>query len=115
MNRNFRPRKIARIITMVIVGILGFSLIVMLLWNALMPDIFGMRLISYWQALGLLILSKILFTGMRGGPGRGWRKEAIRDKWANMTPEERERFKEEWSRRCGKPFTGNPPGAPTQA
>lgn len=101
----------ARIAALIIAGILVFGLFVMLLWNALMPPIFGLRTIGYWQALGLLILSKLLFTGMRGGPGRGWRRDAIREKWAKMTPEERERFKEEWSRRCGGPGSaGNPAG-----
>lgn len=104
MNRHFRPRKVLRILVMVIVGIFAFSVIVMLLWNALMPEIFNLHAITFWQALGLLVLAKILFSGFRGGPGGGWKRQALRDRWANMTPEERERFKEEWGRRCGKPF-----------
>jgi hypothetical protein len=43
-----------------------FGLVVMSLWNWLMPTLFGWHVISYWQALGLLILSKILFGGFRG-------------------------------------------------
>jgi hypothetical protein len=51
-------------------GILGlgfiafFGWVVMLLWNWLMPDIFGLKQIGYWQAWGLLILCTILFKGM---------------------------------------------------
>jgi hypothetical protein len=44
------------------------TLILMLLWNALLPAIFGLTSITYWQALGLFILSKILFSGFGRGP-----------------------------------------------
>jgi hypothetical protein len=52
----------------VLIAVLGF--VVMSLWNSLMPPLFGLRLINFWQAVGLLLLSKILFGGFRGGPGR---------------------------------------------
>ena len=48
--------------------------VVMLLWNWLMPEIFGLKALSYWQAWGLLILSSILFKGMRFGSGDGGRR-----------------------------------------
>ena len=71
------------------------SLVTMLLWNALMPDIFGLPEITYFQALGLLVLSKILF-GRFGSHKRhgkfGGRCGHFKDKWKNMTPEEREKF-----------------------
>lgn len=44
-----------------------FGWIVMLLWNWLIPEIFGLAVISYWQAWGLLILSSILFKGIKIG------------------------------------------------
>ncbi len=44
------------------------SLVTMLLWNALLPAIFGLKAISFLQALGLLILTRILFGGFRGRP-----------------------------------------------
>mgnify|MGYP001431576639 CR=1 FL=1 len=47
-----------------IAAIFGFTLVIMWLWNALIPDIFKGPLINYWQAFGLLILSKILFSGI---------------------------------------------------
>ena len=55
-------------IGLVIATLLSF--IVMQLWNHLLPEIAGVRTITFWQALGLLILSKILFGGFRrpGGP-----------------------------------------------
>lgn len=87
---------------------LGLGWITMLLWNWLMPDIFGLKMITYWQAFGLLVLSKLIFGtfGKGGGGGchhhgpgwkhhqRGgyWRKRWER-KMSTMTPEEREKFK----------------------
>jgi hypothetical protein len=85
-----------------------FSFLVMNLWNWLMPALFGLHLISFWQALGLLVLSKILFGGFRGprGPHMQWRRR-MAERWAQMTPEERDKFREGMRGRCG-PF-----GSPT--
>lgn len=83
----------------VIIGLL--SLIVMLLWNAILPDLLEANSISYWQALGLLILCKILFGGFGpGGRKRFGPPRHIRRKWRNMNVEERQKFKEEWKTRC---------------
>jgi len=109
MKRRFGMRKVAGIICMVIVGVLVFGSIVMLLWNALMPVIFHLPLISFWQALGLLLLAKILFSGFRGGPGFRNKRDNLRQAWMNMNPEQREKFKQEWGQRCGRPFRGQRP------
>lgn len=78
-------------------AVLGW--VVMMLWNAVIPVIFaGGRIIDYWHALGLLVLSRILFGGFRGrggSRGRRWRR------WEAMTPEERKQFKESYAARCG--------------
>jgi hypothetical protein len=65
----------------------------MSLWNWLMPTIFGSPLITFWQALGLLLLARILFGRFGGGPGRRmqWRRRMM-ERWSQMTPEEREKF-----------------------
>ena len=102
-------RKVAGIICMVIVGVLVFGSLVMLLWNALMPVIFHLPIISFWQALGLLLLTKILFSGFRGGPGFKHKRDNLRQAWMNMKPEQREKFKQEWGQRCGRPFRGQGP------
>jgi hypothetical protein len=74
----------------------------MRLWNWLMPAVFGWHVINYWQALGLLILSKILFGGFRGGPHRHWRwRRGMMERWEKMTPEEREKFRNSMRGRCG--------------
>ena len=77
------------------VAVAGFSAITMLLWNALLPNIFGIACINFWQALGLLVLGRILFSGIGGGSPmhmHGDRKNFIREKWMKMTPEERREF-----------------------
>ncbi|MGH9502042.1 MAG: hypothetical protein ACRD20_04245 [Terriglobales bacterium] len=78
------------------------SFVVMSLWNWLMPALFGWHVIGFWQALGILILSKILFGGFRGGPPRNWywRRRMI-ERYEHMTPEEREQFRNNMRGRCG--------------
>jgi hypothetical protein len=75
-----------------------FGAAVMLLWNALLPQIFALQQISYLQAVGLLVLARLLFGGI-GGWGHGGRKERmfqhgnkLREKWMNMSEEERKEF-----------------------
>lgn len=80
--------------------------IVLLLWNWLLPPLFGLREITFWQALGLLALCRILFGGFGGhGGGRSSVRRRMRDRmedrWASMSPEERERFRERMRGRCG--------------
>jgi hypothetical protein len=105
----FRVGKIIGFVILGIIGIFAFGSIVMLLWNALMPDIFHLRQITFWQALGLLVLAKIFFSGFRGGPRARWKRDSLKEGWAKMTPEQQERFSQEWGRRCRKPF---PPEGP---
>src|SRR5213075_521487 len=87
-------------IGLVIATLLSF--IVMQLWNHLLPQIAGVRTITFWQALGLLILSKILFGGFRrpGGPPAWAWKRRMAERWEKMTPEEREKFRSGWGH-CG--------------
>lgn len=86
-----------------IAAILVFGFLVMGLWNALLPAVLGVKAITFFQALGILLLSKILFGGIGG---RGWRgsrqwKQKMKERWGNMSAEERESFKAEWTNRCG--------------
>ncbi len=73
----------------------------MYLWNWLVPDLFNGPVIDYWKALGLLALSKILFSGFgKGGGGhwkgrhRGYWGPQWKEKWNHMTPEEKDAFKQ---------------------
>lgn len=88
------------LIPFVIAGFIALAgYVVMSLWNWLMPEIFGLTVISFWQAIGLLLLSKILFGGFHGKkhcPGRQkhhWRHK-FKEKWSNMSEEDKLRWKE---------------------
>lgn len=69
--------------------------VVMLLWNWLLPPLFGWHAVTYWQALGILALSRILFGGfgMHGGSRHKMRR-GMAEHWEHMTPEEREKFRQ---------------------
>jgi hypothetical protein len=64
----------------------------MALWNVTLPAVAGFHAISFWQAVGLLVLSRILFGGLRRRGSRGWRSRMHR-RWQQMSPEERERVR----------------------
>lgn len=79
--------------------------LVMLLWNWLMPDIFGLPALSFWQAVGLLVLCKVLLGGLgMGGHHHGHHhhqhgrcgcndgQNKLRERWEQMSPEERQRI-----------------------
>src|SRR5262245_15174371 len=97
-----------------ILGMLFFAFlggeVVKLLWNWLLPPLFGLPRIAFWQALGLLALSRILFGGC-GWRGRGSVRSRIRQRIEErcefMTPEERERFRQRIREKWGfGPSTG---------
>jgi len=100
MNYKFKQkRKFLFIIPIII--LFGLSAIVMWLWNAILPDIIHVNSINYWQAMGILVLSKILFGGFLGcrKHKHTMQKRHFMNKMKNMSPEERENFKEEWKQR----------------
>jgi hypothetical protein len=109
MKRNWIERAIRFAVKIAVVGTIAvfvFGFVVMSLWNWLMPSLFRLPQISFWQALGLVVLSKILFGGFHSHTGRRthWRRR-MRDRWEHMTPEERERFREGVRRRSGPTTT----------
>ncbi|MFM0597028.1 hypothetical protein PQR14_16865 [Paraburkholderia bryophila] len=94
--------KCIALVPLVVVGVAVLGWAVMTLWNWVVPALFvGARLIDFWHALGLLILSRILFGGFRGHGG-GWRERRHWRKWQAMTPEEREQFQATWQTRFGR-------------
>jgi hypothetical protein len=94
------------IVPAAIVGIVLFMFLggelVLHLWNWLLPALFGWRLITFWQAVGILALCRILFgrIGGRGFRGSNFRGR-MSERWGNMTPEEREKFRQGMRARCG--------------
>src|SRR5262249_40603247 len=87
--------KVIKVMLFVVLFIAIFSFVVMMLWNWLTPALFGWQPVSYWQAAAILILSRILFGGFhgRGGPPWHWRRRMM-EHWEQMTPEEREKFRQ---------------------
>ena len=66
--------------------------VVLHLWNWLLPPLFGWRALTFWQALGLLVLCRVLFGGLGGhgpGPKQRWNRRCRK-----ITPEEREKFRQ---------------------
>jgi len=99
-----------------------FTYAVYALWNGVLVDVVAVKAISYWQALGILVLAKILFGGFpgrRGKFGPGWRGRMMAKRWQSLDPEQRARMREEMRRRFGDwprpPWEeegGNAPAAP---
>ena len=92
----FWMRKILMIAFFGTLAFAAFAAIVMLLWNWLVPDLFGGPLITFIQAAGLLLLIKILtwnFGGKRHHRMGNYWKDKFREKFANMSEEEREAYK----------------------
>jgi hypothetical protein len=91
-------------IVVLIAAVLAFAgFVVMSLWNWLIPSIFAGPVLSFWQAIGLLVLTRLLFGRIGGGRRHGhwgWRGR-MRQDWQRMTPEEREKLRENFYRRCG--------------
>jgi hypothetical protein len=107
-----RRRRLIWIAPLAILGMALFAFIggelVKLLWNWLLPPLFGWREVTFWQALGLLALCRILFggSGWQGSMRSNYRRR-MEERYVNMTPEERERFRQGMRARWGfGPSTG---------
>lgn len=106
MSNRPNGKKVLGIILVVMAAFAVFSLVVMSLWNAVLVPVLHISAVNFWQAAGILILSKILFSGFKaGGPmgrsGYRWNKE-LKEKWQHLSPEERDKMKQEWRQRCNR-------------
>ena len=89
-------------VLIIFVMIAVFGALVMLLWNALLPGLFGLPELNYWQAAGILLLARILAGGFghnfghhgRHGNGFHFGGNELRLKWMNMSEEDRKEFME---------------------
>jgi hypothetical protein len=94
-------------------------LVMMGLWNSLMPAIFGLKAITIWQAAGLLILSRLLLGRFHGRGGSSHWRHRMKERMEKMTPEEREQFFAGVRGRCrpfeapSEPPTANQTAQPT--
>ena len=109
MHKPFKFRFLG--IAVFLAAIAVFSAVAMFLWNAIMPEIFGLHALSYWQTVGLLLLARILFGGLglrhfwSHGRGGGFHHvNPLREKWMNMTDDERVEFVRTHHRFRNHPF-----------
>jgi hypothetical protein len=86
-------KKIPVVIAIASLGVFVFSSVVMLLWNNILPGVLHVGAITFWQAAGILVLSKLFFGGMRRPGGAGMWKRRMHMKWKGMTEEQREEFR----------------------
>ncbi len=97
----------------IVAGVTVFGFVVMHLWNCILPSVLGVSTITFWQALGILILARILFGGFKGMHGHcrchhghdmhhRWMRMSReeREKWMHMSAEEREKMRAEWKEKC---------------
>ena len=96
----------SRMLLFVGIAAAGLGYAVMALWNATLPAVAGFHAITFAQALGLLVLSRILFGGLRGRGSRRWRTR-MHQRWRQMTPEEREHVRARMP--CGMTRRPHPP------
>jgi hypothetical protein len=121
--RRFRFSQVLRFILFaaLFVGLMGF--VVMSLWNVTLPLLVrGVSAITFWQAIALLVLSRLLFGGFRGPWNRPdfgnfkrdqW-KGRMTEHWQKLTPEQRDRMRQFWGNRC-RPGRSTPPTDSTDA
>lgn len=110
MKKVFFVKKAVAILLFVFAFIVGLSFAVMAIWNNVLVSVLHVSPIGFWQALGIFGLAKILFGGFPGGGRFGggprrWKQHmngGMREKWMNMSPEERDQFKQEWKNRCSR-------------
>jgi hypothetical protein len=102
------PAAIAAFVLFIAAG----GTVVRLLWNWLLPPLFGWREITFWQALAILALCRLLFGGFGrhgSGSGRTMIRRRIADRladridarWDQMSPEDRDHFRQRMRERCG--------------
>jgi hypothetical protein len=105
-NQNYCKRKKCFFIPLLIIGLFALSAIVMFLWNHLVPAIFVLPVITYWQAMGLLLLSRILFGGWSYQKHfehvENQHHQVFKDKLMDMSEDEKLKFKNIWKNRCCK-------------
>ncbi|MDD5362232.1 MAG: hypothetical protein PHN88_08875 [Ignavibacteria bacterium] len=94
--RPFSGRNRFFFVPMFLIAIAGFSAITMLLWNAIIPDIFHLPALSFWQTAGLLILSRLLFGFKIPKHSHHNRHVDLREKWEHMNEQERNEFRNQW-------------------
>lgn len=108
--RFFIPLIVLAVVALLALAVYG-------LWNSVLTDVLGVKAVTYWQALGILVLAKILFGFPRRGGhfGPPWRRRMMMKHWESLTPEQREQMRQEMRQRFGdwpRPCCGSEPAEP---
>ena len=93
-----------KIAVFAVVSLVAVAAVLMWTWNWLVPDLFHGPSINFYQTLGLMLISRILFRGFHGMGGRGMninRWGRWKEHWEKMDPEQREKMRDLWKKRCG--------------
>lgn len=114
MNRSYRLLRGLKFILFGVLFVAAAGFLTMNLWNWLVPALFNGPFITFWQTLGLLLLSRILFGGWgRGNRRQAWArrqkmwKQKMDSRMACLTPEEQEKFRQKMEGVCsGHPWMG---------
>ena len=116
MNKKFKLLMILKIVGGILLFVPLFIFGTMYLWNWIVPELFHGPIINFWQTLGLIVLSKIFFSGFGGKKHKkgccsddskwNW-KQRMEGKMSNMSPEEKEQFKLRLKDKCRNKFWPN--------
>ena len=108
LNKRFCRNRNCFFFPLLCLGVFILSALVMVLWNLIIPAVSGWSTLSYWQAMGLLLLCRILFGRLhfkhhrRGFNHAHFAHAAFKEKFMDMNEEEKQQFKEQWKKRCCK-------------
>lgn len=103
MNNRFKG-KIALFVLLAICIFAVVSGLVMWLWNSILPEVIGAKMLNFWQAAGILVLCKILFGGCNAKKSFGGEKfrRLKEESKTVLTADEKLKFKEMWKQRCDR-------------
>lgn len=114
--KNQTCRKFRFLIPLIVLAVIAvFTFAVFALWNGVLAEVVNVKTITYWQALGLFVLARILvggFPGRRGGPfGPPWRRRIMMERWQSLTPGQREELRRRFGDWPGPSCCGSEPPA----
>ncbi|MGI4743476.1 MAG: hypothetical protein ACRYG7_50635 [Janthinobacterium lividum] len=119
MNRSFWLKKAAKFVFFAALFVVVAVFATMSLWNWLMPMIFHLPLLNFWQTLGLVVLSRILTGGFGRGRHNGrarwaaWKRQT-QERLEAFSPAEREKFRQQMRNRCAGSWGRQPAEAPAE-
>lgn len=91
------------VLTMMALFVFVLGNVIVFLWNNILVEAVGVKPLTFWKAIGLFVLTRILFGGFKSGPRSSWgrRGRSRKEKWRGMSEEERAAFKSKWKERRG--------------